>query len=373
MIYPQIGPAIQLPTLHLARLFPGEAREGGGGGAALMMSAQAGAFDGGTMIFAIFAAIVSWTGVSTETLFRVYLLVPLYTLVTAILFWPHKILPDSLNAPGGGESSSSYVGRSPYLSPATSLSVRSSSASISLKDAPLSEILAHPTFYCLAIWVAIHILKLNFVVATINDQLDFAMPLDLADLLITIFGAMLPFGFVVLPAVAYMLSRSSFLCFQVANIVGVLYGLVLTFFPGVASYDIFIVFVAVATSRQLVYSTVFHQTGELFGFRNYGVLLGLINVVVSSVSMIQGPLVEWGEAKGSYFGPNGLLLLATLPLFVIVYWTTTSSSSTSSRSKRKPTMPGDDTDGASFLVNETTFLTDNGGRPRSNSGTFYIT
>jgi hypothetical protein len=367
----QIGPAIQLPTLHLARLFPGEAREGGGGGAALMMSAQAGAFDGGTMIFAIFAAIVSWTGVSTETLFRMYMIVPMYTLVTAIFFWPHQILPDSLNAPGGDSSSaaegnSSYVGRSPYLSPATSLSVRSSSVSLSLKDAPLSVILAHPTFYCLSIWVAIHILKLNFVVATINDQLDFAMPPDLANLLITIFGAMLPFGFVVLPAVAYMLSRSSFLCFQVANVVGVLYGLVLTFFPGVASYDIFIVFVAVATSRQLVYSTVFHQTGELFGFRNYGVLLGLINVVVSSVSLVQGPLVEWGEVKGSYFGPNGLLLLVPLPLFVIVYWTTASSSS--SRSKRKP-----NTDESYLPVNETTFLSEGGGRQRSHSGTFYMT
>jgi len=40
------GPAIQLPTLHLARLFAGQAREGGSGGAALFMSAQAGAFDG---------------------------------------------------------------------------------------------------------------------------------------------------------------------------------------------------------------------------------------------------------------------------------------------------------------------------------------
>lgn len=40
------GPAIQLPALHLARLFPGQSREGGSGGAALFMSAQAGAFDG---------------------------------------------------------------------------------------------------------------------------------------------------------------------------------------------------------------------------------------------------------------------------------------------------------------------------------------
>lgn len=40
------GPGIQLPTLHLARLFSGPARGGASGGAALFMSAQAGAFDG---------------------------------------------------------------------------------------------------------------------------------------------------------------------------------------------------------------------------------------------------------------------------------------------------------------------------------------
>lgn len=83
-----------------------------------------------------------------------------------------------------------------------------------------------------------------------------------------------------------------------------------------------LVFPAVATSRQLVYSTVFHQTGELFGFENYGVLLGLTNVVVSAVSMCQGPLVEWAQvAKGGYFGPNTVLLVLTLPLFAIVYGT----------------------------------------------------
>ena len=332
----------------------------------LHCAAQAGAFDGGTMIFAIFAAIVGWTGVSIETLFRCYLIVPLYTFAIAVFFWPNKILPDSSNAP---DEIASYVGRSPYLSPATGLSLHSSSSpsAVSLIDAPLSVILSHPSFYCLAFWVAIHILKLNFVVATINDQLDFAMSSDLADLLITIFGAMLPFGFVVLPAVAYMLSKSSILCFQVANVVGVLYGSVLTFFPGIASYQVFVVFVAVATSRQLVYSTVFHQTGELFGYRNYGVLLGLINVVVSSVSMVQAPLVEWGEAKVSYVGPNALLLLATFPLFVIVYWTTTPSAP--SRFKNKTGLMGDN----EFLVpDETTRLTD-GGRPRSSSGTFYMT
>ena len=81
------------------------------------------------------------------------------------------------------------------------------------------------------------------------------------------------------------------------------------------------VFVAVATSRQLVYSTVFHQVGELFGFKHYGTLLGLANVVVSGLSLVQAPLVGWAESAGNYFGPNLILLLATLPLFVIIYGT----------------------------------------------------
>ena len=82
------------------------------------------------------------------------------------------------------------------------------------------------------------------------------------------------------------------------------------------------VFPAVATSRQLVYSTVFHQTGELFGFENYGVLLGLTNIGVSAVSMCQGPLVEWAQvAESGYFGPNMVLLLLTMPLYGIVYGT----------------------------------------------------
>ena len=111
-----------------------------------------------------------------------------------------------------------------------------------LRDQPVSVILSHPPFYCLAAWVAIHILKLNFVVATINDQLDQqleagALPESQVDTLISLFGAMLPFGFVVLPIVAYLLNRSVMFCFQVATTVGVLYGAVLAFCPNQGKTD----------------------------------------------------------------------------------------------------------------------------------------
>jgi hypothetical protein len=317
------GPAIQLPTLHLARLFPGEAKEGGSGAAALLMSAQAGAFDGGTMVFAIFSLVANVYGLTSQTFFRFYLIVPFCTLLTAIFYWPNTILPDEVL----GEEDGSFVGVSPYLGLSSRGSVNfalssRNAASISLQDAPVSTILSKPPFYCLSIWVAVHILKLNFVVATINYQLAYNMEEETASTLINIFGAMLPFGFVVLPIVAYLLHKSTIVCFQLANVIGLIYGSVLAFFPGVVACDVSIVFVSVAISRQMVYSTVFHQTGELFGFANYGVLIGLTNVVASIMSLIQGPLVEWAQRNGGdYFGPNCVLLAATLPLFFIVYGT----------------------------------------------------
>ena len=199
-------------------------------------------------------------------------------------------------------------------------------------DAPLSTILRRPPFYCLATWVAVHILKLNFVVASINDQLSYSLQDDnIESILITIFGSMLPFGFVVLPVVATMLARSTITCFQIANVIGVAYGSVLVFVPDQPWLLVIIVFSSVAMSRQVVYSAVFHQTGVLFGFSNYGVLLGLTNVIVSAVSLVQGPLVKWSEQRSSYRGANLILLALTLPLFGLVYGTVVREPDTTRR------------------------------------------
>ena len=255
------GPAIQLPVLHLARLFPGDAVEGGSWGAALFMSAQAGAFDGGTIIFYVFSLLTSMIpgGIGLKAMFRFYLIVPAYTFATSFFFWPNEILPDSSDADGNESVASTYCAKSPgrrgsftsvgspYISPKTlRLEERqrhnpSAAQKSSLIDEPLSVVLSRPPFYCLGAWVAIHILKLNFVVATINDELDQqvevgALPDSQVDTLINLFGAMLPFGFVVLPIVAYLLNRSVILCFQVATTVGVIYGTVLTFFPNQCKY-----------------------------------------------------------------------------------------------------------------------------------------
>ena len=340
------GPGVQMPTLHLANLFAGDNSEGGNGGSAVYMSAQAAAFDGGTAIFAILRALYQSYDLPSSTFLTVYLLVPIWVLFTSIFIWPDDILEKleeeddvSVATPPPlvkKQSQKDFVGiGSPYMSPSVRGSIRSLVDNVpeptSLVNARLSVILKHPAFYSLAIWTSIHILKLNFVVATINDQLvDYDE--DTKSKLMDIFGAMLPFGFIALPIVAKMLSTSPFVALQVANTVGILYGWILLQFSNSFWMLTLGVFPFVATSRQLVYSTVFSQIGDIFGFRNYGILLGLCNICVSAFSTIQNPLVDWSETTGSYYPANLILLLLTVPLFGIVYFADPSYTNTALQS-----------------------------------------
>jgi len=339
------GPAIQIPTLHLAKLFPPKENEGSGGVGAAYMSAQAAAFDGGTAIFALFAYAAQIFGLKASNFFLFYLTVPLYTMLTSYYIWPNTILQDdNENDLSASASTNSFGGSgSPFLSEHSSrrfAKKREKQALTSpLKDAPLLKVLSQPQFYCLACWVGIHILKLNFVVATINDQLlsnfstkDFSgsrtINMDLIQTEINLFGSMLPFGFVIMPLTAYFLQRKPIYAFQLANLFGLIYGVIMTFRPQDRFLMSFVTFPMVATSRQLVYSTVFHQIGAVFGFQNFGVLLGMTNVVVSLFSLIQNPLVEWAEKYNSaYFGPNSVLFILTFPLFIIVLWSNPKSES----------------------------------------------
>jgi MFS family permease len=320
-------PGIQMPTLHLANLFT----QGSGG--AVYMSAQAAAFDAGTAVFALFHTFYFGWGIPSSTMFLAYMIVPAWTLATAIWVWPNdtieKVHHANESADDMSDGTASVLG-SPYLSPKDRKSMIASSERKkrqaqkpqlrSQVNAPLSVVLTHVAFYALATWVSIHIYKLNFIVATINDQLMRHFDKETANQLINILGAMLPFGFVVLPIVATMLHTQPMVALQVANVVGFIYGGVMTYLPQMYWLQILVVFPAVATSRQLVYSTLFHTIGQVFGFANYGVLLGLTNAIASLFQTLQTPMVDWSENVDSYFWSNCLLWIATVPLFVTVLY-----------------------------------------------------
>jgi hypothetical protein len=118
------------------------------------------------------------------------------------------------------------------------------------------------------------------------------------------------------------------------NIFGLVYGLILVYFASIPGLLKWVVFPVIATSRQMVYSTIFHQIGVTFGFANYGVLLGLTNILVSAFSIIQNPLVTWSENLGDYKSANTVLLLMTLPLFAAGLVVTDSSSSMRQNSQK---------------------------------------
>ncbi|KAL3913741.1 MAG: hypothetical protein SGILL_006369, partial [Bacillariaceae sp.] len=210
-------PGIQMPTLHLANLFKGS-------GTAVYMSAQAAAFDAGTAIFALFHFVYyRYDGsISSGDMFLAYTVVPVWTLLTAVFVWPnetiekeHMLQDDDDDSEFDDDSAAGAIS-SPYFSPKDRKSLAMSerkkllqrSRTIQLKsqvNAPLQVVLTHISFYALATWVGIHIYKLNYIVATINDQLLRHYDEATANHMIDILGAMLPFGFVVLPIVATML------------------------------------------------------------------------------------------------------------------------------------------------------------------------
>mmetsp|Transcript_3385 Transcript_3385/g.8038 ORF Transcript_3385/g.8038 Transcript_3385/m.8038 type:complete len:315 (-) Transcript_3385:519-1463(-) len=190
----------------------------------------------------------------------------------------------------------------------------------SLVNAPLSQVLTDVSFYALSTWVGIHIYKLNFIVATINDQLARAYDEETSNWLINVLGAMLPFGFVVLPVVATLLHHRPMVALQAANVVGIIYGGVMVWCPQYTWLQILVVFPSVATSRQLVYSTLFHTIAKVFGFSNYGVLLGLTNAIASLFQTLQTPMVNWSENEDSYWNSNLVLWASTIPLlFTVLY------------------------------------------------------
>tara|TARA_A100001035_G_C27712306_1_gene467767 strand:- start:631 stop:1110 length:480 start_codon:yes stop_codon:yes gene_type:complete len=102
----------------------------------------------------------------------------------------------------------------------------------------------------------------------------------------------------------------------VANCFAVVYTCSLALHPTSFLWQICVTFPLVAVSRQLVYSTVFYMVGEYFGFRNYGVILGLINLIVSATSILQYALVMLAEQEygGDYLPSNMLLLAVLVPL-----------------------------------------------------------
>lgn len=171
----------------------------------------------------------------------------------------------------------------------------------------------------------VHIIKLISVVDTITTCDDFvhAQSPDTVDTLISIAGAMLPFGFVVLPVVAYLPGVPCWRVFKSCTVDAV---------SSCGVLSILGVFVSVTT---IVYSTVFHQTGELFWLSQLRRDSGL-NQCHRQQSLDGASTI--GRVDGERARLHGFqcrALVATLPLF----WCTGRRRLRPRRRKGQPAVP----------------------------------
>lgn len=158
--------------------------------------------------------------------------------------------------------------------------------------------------------------RLNFVLGTAAQLLAFkegpGRPAQLrAQRQAASFSALLPCGFLALPFIGWLLTRQPVAAsFVLVDVLGVAYSLLLATRESALHI---VAFVLVAVSQQCLYSTYFASVASLFGFRDYGKIVGVVNLGVAVVGASQVFVTALAVHVG-YDHVNILLATAVLPL-----------------------------------------------------------
>jgi len=323
------GPGVQMPTLRCELLFPENS--------SLVTSLNASLFDASCVVFLVFRVLVLQLGLNIRDLFFSYAIALLVCLLAGqVLFNDLDRAQSSAISPlsPGGNL------KSPGLMNASTWSLGSNSPRRSGKRAgksdgktkPLLDVdvevptsLAMPhsfgsiirtkRFLYLVAFCAIGILRLNFVVLSIDDQLQGLFDERRAADLIMIFSILLPMGGLAAPLTASLLSNYQNRAYRVNLGLSFIYGLCLI------SSNVYIQllgFCIISVSRQLTYSIVFSLTLAFFGQKHLGKLLAANNVVVFVVSLVQYPVAAavGGPLLPSWFAADFLMIALALPLLL---------------------------------------------------------
>jgi len=288
------GPGIQIATFHLANLFPEVSGSLIAGSTAL--------FDAGTAVFFAFS-LASASGVaSLATCWAVYVGGCLLVLVSGALLWPP--LPYAAEA-GPQATPGSSVNSQDLWDSATPRPLPQS--------APLKAMLTSRPFIYLVLFACVHILRLNFVVGTFQQQAA-ALGFDAPSVLkyTNLFASLLPFGFVGMPLIGFLLDRRPLShVFALVNLTGLACTALLMVPASPAAFVGAIALVAVG--RQFVYSTFFAQLQRTAG-PNYGTLAGIANLCVAAAGAAQPALVQASMGTQHFVPTNGLFLLLVVAL-----------------------------------------------------------
>lgn len=162
--------------------------------------------------------------------------------------------------------------------------------------------------------VLAQVCRLNFVVATLQEQVgSLGFDSDEVDEYVVVFGRLLPFGFVGMPLIGYLLDHADIgLVFALINAVGILNNALLIW-PN-SPTALFLAMSCVSVGRQFVYSTFFAHLQKFASPVTYGTLAGLANLCVAATGLLLSPL---SSLSTTYFAPWGLYSFAPANLLMI--------------------------------------------------------
>lgn len=192
---------------------------------------------------------------------------------------------------------------------------RSGGAFLVMHNRPLVEQLRSPWFYLMVPLAAVLMLRINYFVATVYAQEKFLLDgdTDLASHFNSIFDIALPLGGVVaIPIIGLILDHTTSLTallilFSVSIVVSIL-GMIHSYTANMIGMFLLVIY------RPFYYTLVSDYTRKVFGFRNFGIVYGLLTFVCGATTVFQTYLDFLTQKKfnGNSNPVNLILLVLTL-------------------------------------------------------------
>eukprot|EP01091_Cochliopodium_minus_P001827 TRINITY_DN1179_c0_g1_i2.p1 TRINITY_DN1179_c0_g1~~TRINITY_DN1179_c0_g1_i2.p1 ORF type:complete len:498 (-),score=116.00 TRINITY_DN1179_c0_g1_i2:322-1815(-) len=294
------GPPIVLSFFNLSNLFPN--RKG------LIITLFNVGIDASSIVFFIFELIYSYFGVKRSTIFYIYLAVPALILIISIAMWPSSNFPDPPQ-----ESNTEQV------MVFTRWGLAEESFWRQLTSAP---------FVLGVLYMAIQLLRVNFYISTVQQQLegfvkDPSAQQSTIDLWVRIFGLALPgIGIVSTPLVGYILDtlglNSGLFWLTLSGIAYAGVGL-LVFAPLPVQA---VTYALIAFFRAILFSGMGAFIAIVFGIQNFGKLWGTAFFIsgIFNIGEYFSVSLIYKITSGDFFWPNVILtVIAGLLFYFPVY------------------------------------------------------
>lgn len=309
------GPFIYISSFHLSNTF--SARSG------LILAMLTGAYDASSVVFVVFGFISEHTDgvVGTQCFFLVYLMIPLFILTTQVTIMPatsyktvgelvlqaeahmaaetvhegshHREIITKIQSlltfPNSTHRITSSIGRHTHLLPQTYTPQTKRADPILgiLHNLPARTQILSPYFILYALFTALTTLRLNYFLATIHHQYSSLLHSSaLANHITQTFTILLPIcGIITAPLTGIILDTLPTIP---TTLILVIAGSILCLMNTIPSLPAAYTTTSLTTLyRPFFYSAICDLAARVFGFRNFGIVYGLVIFLSGVVGFAQ--------------------------------------------------------------------------------------